>query len=262
MSRVLCRRFSILRDILSSSSYSVQNVQKITPALSAGLVSPSTCTPSRKFARGSKFSGQSPPNEANDETKLGRKEVDSLLKHSTIGYPQDFKTPEHLWETNPYQQDPTLKRRAEERNQAAKSVRSVMSATKVKQFNLQHYNFFHRPTVDPKETSIIIFPGQGVQYVGMCKELLKFPLVKDLFDVASSILGYDLLKICLEGPQEKLNQTKYCQPAVLVSSLAAVEWLKEERPSAIEGCVATAGFSVGEITALVFAGALTYESGK
>lgn len=122
--------------------------------------------------------------------------------------------------------------------------------------------FLCRPTVDPKDTSIIVFPGQGVQHVGMCKELLKYPLVKDLFDVASSILGYDLLKICLEGPREMLDQTKYCQPAVVVSSLAAVEWLKEERPSAIEGCVATAGFSVGEITSLIFAGAITFESGE
>jgi len=116
--------------------------------------------------------------------------------------------------------------------------------------------------VDPNDTSILLFPGQGVQYVGMCKELLKYPLVNDLFESASSVLGYDLLKICLEGPQEMLNQTKYCQPAIVVSSLAAVEWLKEERPSAIEGCVATAGFSIGELTALVFAGSLTFESGQ
>lgn len=70
---------------------------------------------------------------------------------------------------------------------------------------------------------------------------------------------YDLLKLCLEGPKQQLNETRYCQPAVFVSSLAALERLKEERPQAIDNCVATAGFSLGEITALVFAGALPFD---
>lgn len=76
------------------------------------------------------------------------------------------------------------------------------------------------------------------------------------------VFRYDLLKLCLEGPQEKLNQTVYCQPAVMVASLAALEHLKEERPNALESCTATAGFSLGEITALVFAGAITFDRGK
>lgn len=115
---------------------------------------------------------------------------------------------------------------------------------------------------DPRETSIILFPGQGSQYVGMGKDLLKFPMAKDLFELASYILGYDLLKLCLNGPKEKLDQTKYSQPAILVTSLAAVERLKEERPNAIDNCVATAGFSLGELTALIFAGAIGFEKGK
>lgn len=116
-------------------------------------------------------------------------------------------------------------------------------------------------TKDPRESSIILFPGQGTQYVGMSKDLLKFPKARDLFELSNYILGYDLLKLCLEGPKDKLDQTKYCQPAVMVCSLAAIERLKEERPKAIDECVATAGFSLGEITALVFAGALGFERG-
>lgn len=69
------------------------------------------------------------------------------------------------------------------------------------------------------------------------------------------------MKLCLEGPKNQLDQTVYCQPAVMVSSLAALERLKEERPLAIENCVATAGFSLGEITALVFAGAMPFDKG-
>lgn len=122
--------------------------------------------------------------------------------------------------------------------------------------------YFTLPKHDPRNTSIILFPGQGSQYVGMAKNLLKFPMAKDLFELANYLLGYDLLKLCLEGPREKLDQTKYCQPAVMVTSLAAIERLKEERPKAIDNCVATAGFSLGEITALVFAGALGFERGN
>lgn len=123
-------------------------------------------------------------------------------------------------------------------------------------------DYFHKDQKDPRDASIILFPGQGSQFVGMGKDLLKFPMAKDLFDLANYILGYDVLKLCLEGPKEKLDQTKYCQPAVMVTSLAAIERLKEERPKAIDSCVATAGFSLGEITALVFAGALEFEKGN
>lgn len=71
-----------------------------------------------------------------------------------------------------------------------------------------------------------------------------------------------MLKLCLEGPQSELNKTIHCQPATLVTSLAALEKLKEERPNAIDHCVATAGFSLGELTALVFAGAINFERGN
>ncbi|CAB0002193.1 unnamed protein product [Nesidiocoris tenuis] len=62
-----------------------------------------------------------------------------------------------------------------------------------------------RPLVNPKETSIILFPGQGTQFVGMGKDLMKFPAARDLFKEASSILGYDILKLCLQGPKTKLD---------------------------------------------------------
>lgn len=116
-----------------------------------------------------------------------------------------------------------------------------------------------RPKIDPKETSIILFPGQGAQYVGMSKNLVKYPDARDIYDLASEVLGYDLLKLCLEGPKEKLDQTVFCQPAVMVTSLASLERLKEERPNAIDSCIATAGFSLGEITSLVFAGAIPFD---
>jgi [acyl-carrier-protein] S-malonyltransferase len=87
------------------------------------------------------------------------------------------------------------------------------------------------------------------------------PVAKRLFDEAASILGYDLLAVCASGPAEKLNATDVCQPAIYVASLAAFESLKAADPAVAEGCAAAAGLSLGEYTALVFAGALSFADG-
>ena len=114
---------------------------------------------------------------------------------------------------------------------------------------------------DDRNNSVILFPGQGAQFVGMGSKLIHLPNVKELYDSASEILGYDLLALCLEGPKEKLNSTRYCQPAIVVTSLAAVEALYQKDPDAIKSCIKTAGFSLGEITALIFSGVLSFEDG-
>ena len=106
-----------------------------------------------------------------------------------------------------------------------------------------------------------MFPGQGSQFVGMARKFQDMPLAVQMFNAASEILGYNLLKLCNLGPEEKLNQTKYCQPAILVSSLAALEMLKDQKPWAIENCTGTCGFSLGELASLVFAGSITFEKG-
>lgn len=87
-----------------------------------------------------------------------------------------------------------------------------------------------RPGKDPSGCSVLLFPGQGSQFVGMGRGLLKYPNVKEMFAVARKILGYDLLSLCLEGPEEELMKTVHCQPAVFVTSLAAVERLNHENP--------------------------------
>ncbi|PIK37182.1 putative malonyl-CoA-acyl carrier protein transacylase, mitochondrial-like [Apostichopus japonicus] len=98
----------------------------------------------------------------------------------------------------------------------------------------------------------------GSQYVGMCEAFLKYPNVQDMFEVASEILQYDL-KHFVHWTQRRPGSAIFCQSAVFLTSLAAVEKLREENPKAIENCVAAAGFSVGEFAALVFAGALSFE---
>ncbi|MBN3305991.1 FABD protein, partial [Amia calva] len=92
----------------------------------------------------------------------------------------------------------------------------------------------------------------------MGRGLTKYDSVKQMFSVAEQILGYDLLSMCLNGPEGELQKTVHCQPAVFVTSLAAVERLNHEAPAALEKCVAAAGFSVGEFAALVFAGSLDF----
>ena len=87
------------------------------------------------------------------------------------------------------------------------------------------------------------------------------PEARSLFDRANSILGYDLAKICFEGPAEKLDSTIYSQPALFVTSLAALAGLRSNNPEAVDACQATAGLSLGEYTALVFAGVMEFDDG-
>lgn len=107
-----------------------------------------------------------------------------------------------------------------------------------------------------------LFPGQGAQHVGMGKTLTSECIAADaLFDQANEILGYDLKKLCFEGPSEELDSTVISQPAIFVTSLAALEKLKADAPEVVDECEMAAGLSLGEYTALVFAGAMTFEEG-
>jgi [acyl-carrier-protein] S-malonyltransferase len=108
----------------------------------------------------------------------------------------------------------------------------------------------------------VLFPGQGAQTVGMAGALCEaLPAARMLFDRASSVLGYDLLEVCVNGPADRLNATDVSQPAIFVASLAALEQLTATEPDALSNVAATAGLSLGEYTALVFAGAMSVDDG-
>ncbi|TKY47205.1 Malonyl-CoA-acyl carrier protein transacylase [Spatholobus suberectus] len=116
---------------------------------------------------------------------------------------------------------------------------------------------------DYKASTSFLFPGQGAQAVGMGKEAHNVPAAAVLFNKANDILGFDLLDICINGPKEKLDSTVISQPAIYVTSLAAVELLRarEGGQQIIDSVDVTCGLSLGEYTALAFAGAFSFEDG-
>lgn len=117
--------------------------------------------------------------------------------------------------------------------------------------------------LDYKPTSAFLFPGQGAQAVGMGKEAHSVSAASELYKKANDILGYDLLELCTGGPKEKLDSTVISQPAIYVTSLAAVEVLRarDGGQQIIDSVDVTCGLSLGEYTALAFAGAFSFEDG-
>ncbi len=104
-----------------------------------------------------------------------------------------------------------------------------------------------------------LFPGQGAQTVGMGAALAAaHPAAKARFDAASEVLGYDLLEVCTHGPAEKLNATDISQPAIYVASLAALDTYAD---AALDDVDCVAGLSLGEYTALCYAGAFDFLDG-
>lgn len=102
-----------------------------------------------------------------------------------------------------------------------------------------------------------VFPGQGSQFVGMGKDLYEnSPLAKELFDKANDILGYRITDIMFEGSDDDLKQTKVTQPAVFLHSVISALCMGEDFKPEM-----TAGHSLGEFSALVAAGALSFEDG-
>lgn len=105
-----------------------------------------------------------------------------------------------------------------------------------------------------------VFSGQGAQAVGMGKDLFEqIPAAAEIFNKANKILGWSLSDICFNGPENKLTETRYCQPAIYTMSAACLKAFAEKNSQIIPA--ATAGLSLGEFTALYSAGAFSFESG-
>lgn len=116
------------------------------------------------------------------------------------------------------------------------------------------------PKTKPKTKKIMkafVFPGQGAQFVGMGKDLYESSaLAKELFDKANTILGYSITDIMFNGTDEELKQTKVTQPAVFLHSVISALCMGDKfKPDMV------AGHSLGEFSALVACGALSFEDG-
>lgn len=101
-----------------------------------------------------------------------------------------------------------------------------------------------------------VFPGQGSQYIGMGKEVAEnYPVAQEVFHTADRILGKKLSDLCFEGPEDRLKDTRNAQPGILTTSIAILRVLESEgcRPDYV------AGHSLGEYSALVASGAVSFE---
>ena len=105
----------------------------------------------------------------------------------------------------------------------------------------------------------LLFPGQGSQSVGMGKALCDAsPAARAVFDEADRVLGFSLSRLCFEGPEDELKLTANTQPAILTHSIAALSDLRARFPEKVEGAAFAAGHSLGEYSADVAAGALSF----
>jgi len=114
-------------------------------------------------------------------------------------------------------------------------------------------------------TRAVLFPGQGAQFLGMACDLVEaYPEARAVFDAGREVLGRDILAVLRSGPEEDLNSTRTSQPAIFLHSMAVLEVLGRELGSKDRygrglPALATAGLSLGEYSALVFAGAIEFE---
>ncbi len=112
----------------------------------------------------------------------------------------------------------------------------------------------------PSQDILYVFPGQGSQYKGMGGDLYhEYAAAKKIYDKASSVLGYDVVELSFNDPEDQLNQTRFTQPALLTHSIACLEVFRDLTDDRLRPAM-VAGHSLGEYSALVAAKALSFES--
>jgi [acyl-carrier-protein] S-malonyltransferase len=111
-----------------------------------------------------------------------------------------------------------------------------------------------------EQNVLFAFPGQGSQYPGMGSDLhQEYDIARKIYETAGDVLGYDIAELSFKDPQDKLNLTRFTQPALLTHSIACLEVFKDLTDDRLKP-VMTAGHSLGEYSALVAANALSFQS--
>ena len=114
--------------------------------------------------------------------------------------------------------------------------------------------------LNTEQKILFAFPGQGSQYKGMGSDLFhEYAVARGVYQEAGEVLGYDIAELSFNDPDDKLNLTQYTQPALLTHSIASLEVFKDLTGDRVQPVMA-AGHSLGEYSALVAAGALSFES--
>jgi len=114
--------------------------------------------------------------------------------------------------------------------------------------------------IDTTKNILFVFPGQGSQYVGMGQDLCgEYAVAREIYERAGAALGYDIAELSFHGPEEQLNLTRHTQPALLTHSIACLEVFRELTGNRVQPSMA-AGHSLGEYSALVAAGSLSFDS--
>jgi [acyl-carrier-protein] S-malonyltransferase len=113
---------------------------------------------------------------------------------------------------------------------------------------------------ESSQNILFVFPGQGSQYPGMGSDVCnEYEVAKNVYAQASEVLGYDIAEISFNDPEDQLNLTRYTQPALLTHSVACLEVFRELTDDRLKPAMA-GGHSLGEYSALVAAGVLSFES--
>ena len=108
--------------------------------------------------------------------------------------------------------------------------------------------------------TLFVFPGQGSQYPGMGRDICAaYPLAEKIYATASEVLGYDIKAMSFDNPDDQLNLTRFTQPALLTHHIACLETFRDLTDGSVSAGIA-AGHSLGEYSALVAAGALSFET--